>query len=360
MNGLSEETIFEHFIKYGELENILLLPGISCSFIGYKDIASSQKAYDDYNGKLMIAQNGHPIYLLFCENFPVSFHETKIWNELPHGLIIIEDFVTPEEEQKMVQLCNFSENEINLGQMKHRQVKHFGYEFKYDTNNINRNEPLEMKVPEYCSDLFKRLEGTSFCNFNPDQLTVNYYKPGQGIPPHIDTHSAFEDPIMSLSLLSSVIMEFKKDLKTLCVQLPRRSLTIMSGESRYAWTHGITPRKFDIIATKNGLTTSFRGERMSLTFRKILHNPCSCCYKSNCDAFLKKNEIDQVIASKLEKSHVYDVYDSIASHFSNTRSKKWPKVWEFVECLPVGSILIDIGCGNGKYLSKSEKMFKVI
>ena len=29
--------------------------------------------------------------------------------------------------------------------------------------------------------------------------------------------------------------------------LPRRSLVVLTGEARYLWTHGITPRKKDYI-----------------------------------------------------------------------------------------------------------------
>ena len=42
--------------------------------------------------------------------------------------------------------------------------------------------------------------------WKPDQMTVNEYKPGHGIPPHIDTHSAFEDGIVSVSLGSQVFV----------------------------------------------------------------------------------------------------------------------------------------------------------
>lgn len=52
------------------------------------------------------------------------------------------------------------------------------------------------------------------------------------------------------------------------VVLPRRSLLIMSGESRYGWKHGITPRKIDVIRNNdNCLTTKFRSKRISYTFR---------------------------------------------------------------------------------------------
>ena len=54
-----------------------------------------------------------------------------------------------------------------------------------------------------------------------------------GIPNHIDTHSAFDSPILSLSLGSDVVMEFKRESQHLSVLLPQRSLLIMDGEARY-------------------------------------------------------------------------------------------------------------------------------
>jgi hypothetical protein len=44
------------------------------------------------------------------------------------------------------------------------------------------------------------------------------------------------------------------------------------------------------------------------------------------------------------------VYDIIAGHFSSTRFAVWPKVRAFLESLPPGSVVADVGCGNGKYL----------
>jgi ubiquinone/menaquinone biosynthesis C-methylase UbiE len=45
------------------------------------------------------------------------------------------------------------------------------------------------------------------------------------------------------------------------------------------------------------------------------------------------------------------VYDKIGDHFSSTRYKAWPRVRQFVESLPVGSVVADIGCGNGKNMN---------
>ena len=68
-----------------------------------------------------------------------------------------------------------------------------------------------------------------------------------------------------------------------------------------------------------------------------------------------KNEAD---ASEWEEKHVHSVYSVIAKHFSNTRYKPWPRVQRFLDSLAPGSVVFDIGCGNGKYsLVATDKMW---
>lgn len=55
-------------------------------------------------------------------------------------------------------------------------------------------------------------------------------------------------------------------------------------------------------------------------------------------------------SEELEREFVGAVYDRIAKHFSHTRYKPWPKVRAFLEDLPRYSLVVDVGCGNGKYL----------
>lgn len=69
-----------------------------------------------------------------------------------------------------------------------------------------------------------------------------------------------------------------------------------------------------------------------------------------------QNEME---ASKLEQEYVHKVYEEIATHFSSTRHSPWPQIVEFLRSLPTGSIVADIGCGNGKYLSISEDLYMV-
>ena len=55
--------------------------------------------------------------------------------------------------------------------------------------------------------------------------------------------------------------------------------------------------------------------------------------------------------STLETDHVHLVYDQIAQHFSDTRYKPWPIIDRFLHALPTGTLVADVGCGNGKYMA---------
>ncbi|KAF2811925.1 S-adenosyl-L-methionine-dependent methyltransferase [Mytilinidion resinicola] len=58
-----------------------------------------------------------------------------------------------------------------------------------------------------------------------------------------------------------------------------------------------------------------------------------------------------------EAEHVHAVYEQIAAHFSSTRYKPWPIVSSFLSTLPAGSIGLDVGCGNGKYLALNPSIY---
>ncbi len=144
---------------------------------------------------------------------------------------------------------------------------------------------------------------------------------------------------------------------------------VFSGEVRYNWLHSIAQRKVDKV---DGLL-KFRHRRVSLTFRKVKTDPCQCKYPLLCDsqnksvavqenqlsgeseeAKILESNLNSKVATDMEKQHVYDVYEKIAPHFSNTRYKPWPRIAQFLDSLEIGSIVADIGCGNGKYLGVNK------
>jgi len=215
----------------------------------------------------------------------------------------------------------------------------------------------------------------SFSDLN--QLTVNEYISGQGIGSHIDTSSAFGDGLISISLNSGIVMEFQKvttgnddddgnklsprhaHTKKL-VYLPRRSLVLLSGASRYEWEHQIVTRQTD---TYNGVVIS-RGLRISLTLRTALSLKGGPLPRFESNMFPPLWGIDKLgrngspvssnalITPSTERDHVHAVYDAIATQWHHTRGKRgvlWPSASQFVTNLSEGSIVADVGCGDGKY-----------
>ncbi|KAJ5833139.1 hypothetical protein N7474_001450 [Penicillium riverlandense] len=64
-------------------------------------------------------------------------------------------------------------------------------------------------------------------------------------------------------------------------------------------------------------------------------------------------------ADAYEQQNVHEVYQQIADHFSSTRYKPWPIVEQFLRNLTPGAVGLDVGCGNGKYLSVNRDVFIV-
>lgn len=98
-----------------------------------------------------------------------------------------------------------------------------------------------------------------------DQLIVNEYAPGQGIPAHVDA-PLFTDTIVSISLGSICIMEFTTEPGDREEQfLEPMSALVIAGEARNRWKHSIPARTHD---GWNGQQWP-RARRVSLTFRKM-------------------------------------------------------------------------------------------
>jgi len=63
-------------------------------------------------------------------------------------------------------------------QLKHRQVKHFGYEFEYGTNIVDPDKPIAPIPQDY--KFLQTLFDKYGHKYTYDQLTINKYLSGQG------------------------------------------------------------------------------------------------------------------------------------------------------------------------------------
>ncbi|XP_050705600.1 alkylated DNA repair protein alkB homolog 8-like isoform X2 [Eriocheir sinensis] len=390
-----ESSLVELITSVGcGLEALTLLPGKQYSFASFTTPEQARTVIVAAHGHLAVRGSTSPVYMAYVDKVPLDPSPIKF--RFPPGLSVIEDFVSPKEELQLMNLVDWGATPSCTAQgsvMKHRQVRHFGYEFQYSTNRVDKGRPLAQGLPPAIDYLLWRIVERGCMPSVPDQLTINRYLPGQGIPPHVDTHSSFTDELLSLSLGGGVNMDFRyiggsggngngegsKDKPPhYVVYLPSRSLCVMTGPARYEWSHGICPRMTDVVASRNsatGLQLLPRRERISFTFRKIRQGECTCNNANICDSYSKKQKScskgeskgcpttpgeapTDRSAARLEKEHVLEVYDQIAEHFSVTRHKPWPQVLEFVLSLPLGSMLLDVGCGNGKYMGHNKQVFQ--
>lgn len=322
------------------------------------------------------------------------------------GLELVESFVSEEEENVLLAAITgpyapWAPSQVvpsKTGSVR-RRVQHYGYVFDYETADVLRKRhtaaaacppmpkiPDEINAPkninvleqhieksveegrgwEALAGIIERTRRHTFQNNSSypliNQMTVNEYRKGEGIGSHIDTPSAFGDGLMSLSLNSGIVMEFRNKEKRVkkLIYLPARSLLLLSGPARYEWEHHIVTRTTD---THNGEVKP-RGLRISLTLRTALTTPEdggspmirleSNVYPPKWDATheMGNEEKDALITPSTEKEHVHAVYDAIATQWHHTRGRRgvlWPGATQFLQDLPKGSIVADVGCGDGKY-----------
>uniref|UniRef100_A0A915Q5E1 tRNA (carboxymethyluridine(34)-5-O)-methyltransferase n=1 Tax=Setaria digitata TaxID=48799 RepID=A0A915Q5E1_9BILA len=343
-------------ISYNDLETIFNQFGESCdfmvfqrqrsySFVIFNTISTAQLAYQELHGRIPpeLNSNALPFYIAFVKNVPAVKRAEP--PHKPNDLLILSNFISKDEEEALITVIR---DYMPSGKvLKNRKVIHFGFEFNYD-DNMASEQPSSNPIPDVCGPIIDRMVDARIFWEKPDQLTINIYEPGNGIPSHVDTHSAFSNTIASLSLLSDIVMEFRDFANTSTVYdvlLPRFSLAVMRGESRYRWKHGIAKRKYDINPATNKLM--HRQLRVSFTFRKVIREKCQCAFIEYCDwdrnGAMKVPDSDE-FGLTIEEQYVSAVYESIADHFDTTRHAQWNGVAKFLENFQPGTVVYDIGC----------------
>ena len=186
--------------------------------------AGSEEMLQLLNPKLL---SGPPLHLYFCfvDRIPQACTHPSVLTEdgtsdLPPGLVLIEEFVSEAEERELLDffsaMANSSDASTSCSKtptqeathqkrgeqlapgettfqapenfLKHRYVKHYGYEFLYATSNVDPDCPLPGGLPVICQPFLKRMKEGRLVEKELDQLTVNHYQPGAGM---------YNDPVNS-------------------------------------------------------------------------------------------------------------------------------------------------------------------
>ncbi|KAL5143343.1 Alkylated DNA repair protein ALKBH8 [Glycine soja] len=303
--GLSDDDIASVFCKFGELKGVYAADESGTRVIvAYVEEGSAQAALKALHGQSCPELGGRSLHIRYSvlqptpqdqasDLVPVSITASDV--SIP-GLFLVHDFISAKEEEELLQAVDCRP----WNSLSKRRVQHYGYEFRYDIRNVNTRHCLG-ELPSFVSPILDRISSCptfeNVKNIVLDQLTVNEYPPGVGLSPHIDTHSAFEDLIFSLSLSGPCIMEFRRyengdwlprvassavakienpedqsNFIRRAIYLPPRSLLLLSGEARYAWHHYIPHHKIDKV---NGKVIRRASRRVSFTFRKVLEKVCA-------------------------------------------------------------------------------------
>ena len=186
------------------------------------------------------------------------------------GHFLIENFIDEDEESRIVEFLD--EDVERPWRDSSFNGAHEGKKYGVEPNLLKRVvEPAKVPIPRVLRELvinkFADAHPT-LKNFTPNECNaINYRKDlGSVLTPHCDDRQMSSDLLVNLSLVCDCTMTYTNEKfpeKRVDVYLPRRSLQIQSGSTRYDYMHS--------IANEN----LHGGRRVSVTFREsgVLKKP---------------------------------------------------------------------------------------
>ncbi|RDD36482.1 Alpha-ketoglutarate-dependent dioxygenase alkB-like protein 4 [Trichoplax sp. H2] len=187
-----------------------------------------------------------------CDN-----HATNLGPQI-NGIKVVNNFVTLEEESKMVTKIDLSTWTTS---QSGRKKQDFGPKVNFKRRKLkvgNFNG-----LPSYCRYIINRMAMHDECknlmtDFLPVELCNLDYSPDRGsaIDPHFDDFWIWGNRLVSVNLLSDTILTLSKDTFEVDVPMPRRSLLILYGDARNVWKHAIKRQ-------------NIHSRRVCMTFREL-------------------------------------------------------------------------------------------
>lgn len=188
------------------------------------------------------------------------------------GLYLYTDFVTDFEEQALLDYIDTQDWTTSLK----RRVQHYGYRYENisSVSGFAKSKAIAAAaVADELADL--RDSVTAFLSNNHElevnfnQCIVNEYLRDQGIGGHVD-HISFGPVVVSVSLGADCefIFEHGKTSEKRSLWVPRRSLLLLTEESRYDWKHSV-PHRIGMNCDGVKVARGAHWRRVSATFRTL-------------------------------------------------------------------------------------------
>ncbi|XP_041349728.1 alpha-ketoglutarate-dependent dioxygenase alkB homolog 4-like [Gigantopelta aegis] len=173
------------------------------------------------------------------------------------GVVICEDFISSEEEDRLV--SKIYETPF-VDSQSGRRKQDYGPKVNFKKQKVKTE--VFSGLPQFSQFIYERMTSISaLARFAPVELCNLEYDASRGasIDPHFDDFWLWGERLVTVNLLSDSILCFTRDDKPdveIHVLMPRRSLIVVAGEARYRWKHGI--HRSDI-----------NGRRIAMTFREL-------------------------------------------------------------------------------------------
>ncbi|MGH6610938.1 MAG: alpha-ketoglutarate-dependent dioxygenase AlkB [Burkholderiaceae bacterium] len=177
---------------------------------------------------------------------------------LPRGLRYVDDFLSAEEEQQLIDHVS----RVPMHEAQHyqytakRRIANFGKGYDFDQRTLHEAPPL----PDFLIELRQKVADLlSIAAEDFEQALINEYRPATPLGWHRDALN-FE-LVAGVSLASACRMRFRpyppqkgRDPRTFVLDVQPRSLYVMQDDARWRWQHSVSPT---------------REQRWSITFRTL-------------------------------------------------------------------------------------------
>lgn len=181
----------------------------------------------------------------------------------PIGLTYLPHVLPVDEHDQLLKLLTDNANKGSdngwktAGQRANRIVRHFGYNYPY---TAKLELTLADAIPEWLWPVIQLLrQQPGLEDFKPDQAIINRYLTNEGIGKHVDHTKLFGDTVVSVTIGAGATLRFchTESGVRFDQNVKPCSAYVMTGESRYEWTH-------EMLKSKAQTQTRF-----SITFREV-------------------------------------------------------------------------------------------
>ena len=164
--------------------------------------------------------------------------------EFPGGFVFEPFFLRLEEEAELIRFIETLEwRSFQMhGVMAKRRIVHFGWHYSFESYRVTEAEPIPA-IFEPARERAAALAGIPASAFS--EALVTEYQPGAGIGWHRDAPPF--GIVAGISMAGSCRMRFQRgkgaERQVAAIELPPRSIYLLTGEARSVWEHTIPPTK---------------------------------------------------------------------------------------------------------------------